>query len=108
MVGMVVDASVAAGQVTMDPDHLDGDERTADVDVRPRLPASGRQRAVRTGRAGHPGPRRVVRRATRRVPDAYRLHDSTDLQAAVDYVAGMSDKYAMRLHDERFRPAGLY
>jgi dGTPase len=30
------------------------------------------------------------------------------LQAAVDYVAGMSDKFAMRLHDERFRPAGLY
>ena len=42
------------------------------------------------------------------IPDAYRLSDSTDLQAAVDYVAGMSDKYAMRMHDERFRPSGLY
>jgi dGTPase len=42
------------------------------------------------------------------VPEAYRLPDSSPLQAAVDYVAGMSDKFAMRLHDERFRPAGLY
>jgi dGTPase len=42
------------------------------------------------------------------IPGAYRLPDSTDLQAAVDYVAGMSDKFAIRVHDERFRPAGLY
>jgi dGTPase len=42
------------------------------------------------------------------VPDAYRLSDSDANQAAIDYVAGMSDKFAMRMHDERFRPAGLY
>jgi dGTPase len=42
------------------------------------------------------------------IPDAYRLPDSSDLQAAVDYVAGMSDKFAIRIHDEHFRPSGLY
>lgn len=42
------------------------------------------------------------------VPDAYRLDDSSDLQAAVDHVAGMSDRHALRLHDARFRPAGLF
>ncbi len=42
------------------------------------------------------------------VPPAYRLDDSSATQAAVDYVAGMTDRFAIRLHDERFRPSGLY
>jgi dGTPase len=42
------------------------------------------------------------------VPEAYRVGDGGPNQAAVDYVAGMSDKFAMRRHDELYRPAGLY
>ncbi|MCC5947478.1 MAG: HD domain-containing protein [Nitriliruptoraceae bacterium] len=108
MVRMVVEASVAAGTVTMDPEHLrmKTELRTwmfDNVYLRPvaRLQAA---RAVRVIQdlvewyAAHP----------EHIPPDYRLPDSNDLQAAVDYVAGFSDKFAMRMHDERFRPAGLY
>jgi dGTPase len=108
MVTMVVEASVAAGHVTMRPDHLATmtDLRTWMFDHVYLRPVARRQaeRAVRVIQdlvewyAAHPD----------EVPDAYRLSDSSDLQAAVDYVAGMSDKFAIRMHDERFRPSGLY
>ena len=108
MVGMVVEASVANGQVTMAPHCLEAMNalRTWMFDNVYLRPVARKQaeRAVRVIQdlvewfAARPDD----------IPDAYRLSDSSDLQAAVDYVAGMSDKYAMRLHDERFRPAGLY
>ncbi len=108
MVTIVVSSSVDAGEVTMEPDALATmhELRTwmfENVYLRPEARAQG-ERGVRVIQdlvqwfADRPDD----------VPDAYRLPDSTALQAAVDYVAGMSDKFAMRLHDERFRPAGLY
>ena len=108
MIHMVVRASVDAGHVTMDTDELQAmnDLRTWMFDHVYLRPEARRhsERAVRVIRdlvdwyAARPDD----------VPTAYRLPDSTDLQAAVDYVAGMSDKYAMRLHDHHYRPAGLY
>jgi dGTPase len=108
MVRMVVDASVAAGHVTMDPEQLalKTELRTWMFDNVYLRPEARRQaeRAVKVIQdlvewyAEHPD----------QIPDAYRLPDSSDLQASVDYVAGMSDKFAIRVHDERFRPAGLY
>jgi dGTPase len=108
MVRMVIDASVAAGSVTMDPEHLAAktELRTWMFDNVYLRPEARRQaeRAVKVIQdlvewyAEHPD----------QIPDAYRLPDSSDLQASVDYVAGMSDKFAIRVHDERFRPAGLY
>ena len=108
MVTMVVDASVTAGSVTMAPEPLEvmHELRTwmfEHVYLRPEAKVQSSRAAKVIGDlvgwyAAHPG----------EVPEAYRLEDSTDLQAAVDYVAGMSDKYAIRVHDERFRPAGLY
>jgi len=108
MVHAVVDASVAAGRVTMDEDLLDDMHglRTWMFDhvyLRPEARVQA-ARAVRVIRdlvdwfAEQPDD----------IPAAYRLPDSTPTQAAVDYVAGMTDKFAIRLHDERFRPAGLY
>lgn len=108
MVRMVVEASVATGAVTMAPGHLEAMHELrawmfAHVYLRPQAVAHS-DRAVRVIQdlvewfAARPS----------LVPAAYRLPDSTPTLAAVDYVAGMSDKYAMRLHDERFRPAGLY
>ena len=108
MISMVVEASLANGQVTMEPDCLEAMNalRTWMFDTVYLRPAAREQseRGVRVIRdlvewfAARPA----------EIPDAYRLPGSSDLQAAVDYVAGMSDKYAMRLHDARFRPAGLY
>jgi len=108
MVRAVVDASVEAGQVTMAPDLLGMMHELRDwmfehVYLRPEARAES-ERAIRVIRdlvdwfAEH----------GEEVPDAYRLPDSTPAQAAVDHVAGMTDRFAIRLHDERFRPAGLY
>jgi dGTPase len=38
------------------------------------------------------------------VPASYRHDESDDLTQVIDYVAGMTDRYAMRTHDELFRP----
>ena len=108
MIEMVIDDSIRAGEVAMAPEHLDPmtELRTWMFDhvyLRPEA----REHAARAVRViqdlvgwyrDHPD----------EIPDSYRLDTSTDLQAAVDYVAGMSDKFAMRAHDARFRPSGLY
>jgi len=108
MVRTVIASSVAAGEVTMDPEKLQTmhDLRTWMFDhvyLRPDARAQS-ERGVRVIQD-------LVEWFAERpeqIPDAYRLPESSPLQAAVDYVAGMSDKFAIRLHDERFRPAGLY
>jgi dGTPase len=46
---------------------------------------------------------------TDEIPDNdYALSDDHPIQRAVDYVAGMSDSYALGVHDRLFRPKGLY
>lgn len=39
-----------------------------------------------------------------RVPETYRHDESDDLTQVIDFVAGMTDRYAIRAHDELFRP----
>ncbi len=108
MVGDVVEASVAAGEVTMRADRLAAmtELRTWMFDhvyLRPEAREHS-DRAVRVIRdlvdhfIAHPG----------QVPADYRRREDDPTQVAVDYVAGMSDKYAIRLHDQLYRPAGLY
>jgi dGTPase len=108
MIHAVVDASVAAGHVSMGADELAVMHELRDwmfehVYLRPEALAHS-ERAVRVIRdlvehfAAHAD----------EIPRAYRLPGSSDLQAAVDHVAGMSDRFAIRVHDELFRPAGLY
>jgi dGTPase len=38
------------------------------------------------------------------VPASYRHDESDNLTQVIDYVAGMTDRYAIRTHDELFRP----
>ncbi len=108
MVTIVIRSSIEAGEVTMEARKLQTmhDLRTwmfDNVYLRPEARAQA-ARAVRVIQD-------LVEWFAERpelIPDNYRLPESSALQAAVDYVAGMSDKFAMSLHDERFRPAGLY
>lgn len=108
MVTRVVDDSAAAGAVTMAPEALAvmTELRTwmfEHVYLRPEARGQAKN-AVRVIQdlvewfRDHPD----------EVPDAYRLPDSDATQAAIDHVAGMSDKYAMAVHDALYRPAGLY
>jgi len=41
------------------------------------------------------------------IPDSYRISDAEPLTQVLDYVAGMTDRYALNLHDQLFRPRGL-
>ncbi|GMQ93310.1 MAG: deoxyguanosinetriphosphate triphosphohydrolase [Acidimicrobiia bacterium] len=38
------------------------------------------------------------------VPESYRHDEADDLTQVIDYVAGMTDRYAIRTHDDLFRP----
>jgi dGTPase len=38
------------------------------------------------------------------IPETYRHDEADDLTQVIDYVAGMTDRYAIRTHDELFRP----
>lgn len=41
------------------------------------------------------------------IPDSYRIDEAELLTQVLDYVAGMTDRYALNLHDQLFRPRGL-
>ncbi len=41
------------------------------------------------------------------IPDSYRIAEADTLTQVLDYVAGMTDRYALNLHDRLFRPTGL-
>lgn len=41
------------------------------------------------------------------IPATYRRDEAETLQQVLDYVAGMTDRYALSLHDRWFRPRGL-
>src|SRR6056297_67462 len=41
------------------------------------------------------------------IPDSYRRADDPVQLQAIDFVAGMTDRYALNLHDRWFRPRGL-
>jgi dGTPase len=108
MIPMVVRASLDAGHVTMTATDLEvmTELRTwmfDNVYLRPEARAQA-ERGVKVIQdlvewyGQHPD----------EIPDAYRLPDSSPTRAAVDWVAGMSDKFAIRTHDALFRPAGLY
>jgi dGTPase len=40
------------------------------------------------------------------MPASYRDRESSERMQVIDFVAGMSDRYALRVHDELFRPSG--
>jgi dGTPase len=42
-----------------------------------------------------------------RIPDSYCIEEADRLTQVLDYVAGMTDRYALHLHDQLFRPRGL-
>lgn len=42
-----------------------------------------------------------------RIPDTYCIEQADRLTQVLDYVAGMTDRYALNLHDQLFRPRGL-
>lgn len=104
MIRAVVDGSIEAGHVTMRTDVLEAMHELRDFmfeRVYLRHDTNGqRERAIRVisqlvdyyGR--HP----------REIPDSYQVDDAPALTKAIDYVSGMTDRFALREHDRLFKP----
>ncbi len=106
MVKAVIDGSLAAGEVAMEPGILEQMHRFREfmfenVYLRPESQQQA-EKAVKVIRdlvdhlLEHPD----------QLPDSYRHRESTEREQVIDFVAGMSDRYALRVHDELFRPLG--
>jgi dGTPase len=105
MIGHVVEESIETGEIAMTPDVLDRmhDLRSfmfERVYLHPSMEPE-RRRA-----------REIVRDLVKyyldnldEVPETYRHDDADDLTQVIDYVAGMTDRYAIREHDSLYRPS---
>jgi dGTPase len=103
MVRAVVETSHGAGSVTMDPDALEVmhelrsfmfDRVYLGEDAGPKRRAIGVIGDLVEWYLSHPG----------EVPDSFKVDDADSLTRAIDYVAGMTDRFALRTHDRLFRP----
>lgn len=109
MIHSVVEESSRTGAVTMEPTDLVAmhdlrDFMFREVYLRPESRAQA-QRAMKVIRELF----EHFREHPHEIPDEIRaVADGDVVQAAMDHVAGMSDKYAIAEHDRLFRPAGLY
>lgn len=104
MIHAVIDESLRRGELAMEPATLAAMNRFRDfmferVYLRPEAKRQA-EKAVKIIRdlvdhyLEHPG----------EIPDTYRQEAATERIQVIDFVAGMSDRYALRLHDELFRP----
>lgn len=104
MIRAVVDESIAREAVTMDRDSLEVMNELRDfmfqrVYLRPET--EGQRRTVFG----------IIRDLVgyfvahdAEIPDTYRHTEADTLTQVIDYVAGMTDRYAISVHDELYRP----
>jgi dGTPase len=104
MIEAVVKASAEAGHVTMDEPTLAVMNELRDfmferVYLRPDS-SREKDRAIRVIRelTDH------FHRHPDEVPDSYKVDDADDLTRAIDYVSGMTDRFALNTHDRLYRP----
>jgi dGTPase len=96
MIDAVVEESLRQGEVSMDPEALEAMNELRDfmfdrVYLRPEAEEQRDQAiAVITGLTDH------YRDHPDEVPDTYRHHGSDEVTAAIDYVSGMTDRFALR------------
>jgi dGTPase len=107
LVTSVIETSHERGEVAIDPDHLEVMDQLRDfmfekVYLRPEAEQQ-KQRAITVIQdlvryyLDHP----------QEVPDSYTVPDAAPLTRAIDYVAGMTDRYALLAHDRIYRPTLL-
>jgi dGTPase len=107
MITAVVETSYREGRVTIDETHLDVMGALRDfmferVYLRPDSETQ-KEKAILTISdlvgyySEHP----------QEVPDSYTVAEADALTRAIDYVAGMTDRFALHTHDRLFRPTLL-
>ncbi len=108
MVESVIEGSLEAGRVTMQPELLDAMHTLRgfmfeNVYLRADAQLQRKRALVVIGHLVE-----YFTEHTDEIPKGYALPDDDPLQQAIDHVAGMTDRYAMTTHDRLFRPEGLY
>ena len=107
MVTSVIETSVALGRVEMDPEHTEvmGELRDFMFERVYLLPEAEAQKEKAV---------LIIQDLVRyyeehpqEVPDSFTLVDAEPLTRAIDYVAGMTDRFALHSHDRLFRPTLL-
>ncbi len=107
MIRAVVDETVRRGRVSMEAEVLQAMRSFREfmferVYLRPEAEAqAARARGVIRSLVEY-----LVERPEA-IPDTYRIAEAPVLTQVLDYVAGMTDRYALNLHDRLFRPSGL-
>jgi dGTPase len=106
MISAVISESLASGNISMEPEILDAMHRYRDfmfqnVYLRPEAKRQAEQavgilRDLVDYYLEHPD----------EMPESYRQHEEPLVTQVIDVVAGMTDRYAMRVHDRIFRPWG--
>jgi len=107
MVTSIIESSFAAGEVAMDPQLLDVMDELREfmfqrVYLRPESEGQ-KQKAISVIED------LVVHFSnnTEEVPDSFTTPTADALHRAIDYVAGMTDRFALNTHDRLFRPTLL-
>jgi dGTPase len=107
MIASVIEESIATGEVAMEPDCLEVMHELRDfmfdqVYLRPEAAAHKRRVFI------------IIHELVdhllddpSQIPDTYRNPQSSELGQVIDYVAGMTDRFALRLHDTLFRPEAI-
>jgi dGTPase len=104
MIEAVIDASVEAGEVRMDDETLAVMHDLRDF-MFERVYQSPAQ--LREQRKAIEVIRRLVEHHLEHpdeMPASYREHEAPLVVQVVDYVAGMTDRFALATHDRLFRP----
>jgi dGTPase len=107
MIASVIEESIATGEVAMEPDCLEVMHELRDfmferVYLRPETEAHKR----RVFTVIHELVDHFLDNPSQ-IPDTYRSPESSELGQVIDYVAGMTDRFALRLHDGLFRPEAI-
>ena len=107
MVRSVVETSHKSGQIEMDPDHLVAMGELRDfmfekVYLRPES-TEQKEKAILIIQDLV----RYYEEHSQEVPDSFTLGDADPLTRAVDYVAGMTDRFALTSHARIYRPTLL-
>ena len=107
MIEAVINESVKRGKVTMSADVLLAMKHFREfMFERVYLRPVARAQAARARGVIHQLVEHLMHHPDG-IPDSYRIAEADTLTQVLDYVAGMTDRYALNLHDELFRPRGL-
>lgn len=104
MVGSVIDASAEEGRVVMNPEHLEVMNQLRDFMFEKVYLSHEFETQKEKAILVIQDLVRYYSEHPHEVPDSYTVPGAEPLTRAIDYVAGMTDRFALNTHDRLFRP----